>query len=298
MSDLRTVSAMDLVFYVARCVIAIMLAAASVLKIYAFVVYGESGAFAEWLVPVVAAIEILVVVQLCFSRRVAMVWWSTLLCLIMLAAMQGGRVIWARSESGYLGLLHLSPWVVLSICLAGIVVWVFVRPRGVNLFSMFSECRDLPGSLTGWEGGIVGVFAFACVFSVYTAAGFFSPVSDPQHGLVEIVPAVIELGEVTPGQPVVRNLRVQNNFGRSVTIVGGGSGCGCLTLDSLPVNVPAGETRMLRIEFIPGYADPQVAIEKPFYYYLDHPHQYSVKGVVRSFASNSETERNAELSNY
>jgi len=72
---------------------------------------------------------------------------------------------------------------------------------------------------------------------------------------IELVPA-LNLGDVTNGDVVTREVKVQNDGEASLIVASVSTSCGCTKASLEPMTIPAGGSGILRIEFDSGAHGP------------------------------------------
>ena len=133
---------------------------------------------------------------------------------------------------------------------------------------------ELRHELTGAFVGCVLAFLLGVAFS-------FPPLNNLvglQNNLTNRVNVVLEdsilSGEVSAGESIDFVVAVHNQSDSTVEIVGGGSSCGCVTLQSIPISIRPQETAHLNISVFAG--DEVGEFTRRIEYYLSSSRQFSL----------------------
>jgi hypothetical protein len=133
--------------------------------------------------------------------------------------------------------------------------------------------------------GIASGLLFA-LFLLSTAQG--QQVWRSGASATDVILQVREIPELVPGQNYETVVTLRNRSAKPIRVVGGGTTCTCVTLESIPLEIPAHGRRELAIRFKVG---EQLRGQKEFtsglVYYLEGGQQFNVRGVIQGTIDNS-----------
>jgi len=137
-------------------------------------------------------------------------------------------------------------------------------------------------------GTQIGV-AFGLLFALFllsTAQG--QQVWRSGASATEIVLQVAEIPELVPGQNYETVVTLRNRSAKPIRVVGGGTTCTCVTLESIPLEIAPHDTRELAVRFRVGeHLRGQKEFKNGLVYYLAGGQQFNVRGVVSGTIENS-----------
>lgn len=255
-------------FRLARTLLAIAFFVPALLKWRAFALYGVSGVIPPELMPLVIGGECAAALFVAVSNRLRFVWLAGLLILLALASYHLYAIGTGSQSCGCLGSVEVAHSTLLGSIAFALIVWCGLRPA--SDLNIQKNARD---SVT--EGACLGILTIGLLgcFLLLVSDGVDSQV-------VQISPKVVDLGLVPAEFPVAFSVYLANQSSEPVTITGGGVNCGCLTLQKLPLTIPARSGITLNAELIPQRDSPGVRRTQHFTYYLDLPRQHQVRGSV------------------
>lgn len=111
-----------------------------------------------------------------------------------------------------------------------------------------------PGSRRRDQRQVVACGLFAIVVEVACFLGVER--IDYSRELLVAAPGLVDVGTIPFGESVVVEVILQNRSRRDTTVVGGTSDCTCVTLDGLPITVPAGGQRPIPVRLSGAAAGP------------------------------------------
>jgi hypothetical protein len=167
---------------------------------------------------------------------------------------------------GCFGRILVSPWLTLGLdCgLIGLLTWG--RP---------SSALDLRGFLKPSSESLAGALQFfagtfvllAILFLILPFVASPGPMTDDSQ-VVTISPDMTELGEVQNAEVRDVTVTISNASSLPVRIVGGPSGCTVVTVDDLPVEIPAYGSADLRVR-IDFYGAASGAFRRQFEFFYE-----------------------------
>jgi hypothetical protein len=99
---------------------------------------------------------------------------------------------------------------------------------------------------------------------------------------------VAEIPELVPGQNYETVVTLRNRSAKPIRVVGGGTTCTCVTLESIPLEIAPHGTRELAVRFKVGeHLRGQKEFKNGLVYYLAGGQQFNVRGVISGTIENS-----------
>jgi hypothetical protein len=99
----------------------------------------------------------------------------------------------------------------------------------------------------------------------------------------EVVLQVGELPELVPGESYETVVTLYNRLSKPIRVVGGGTSCTCVTLENIPLEIPANSSRELAVRFKVGeHLRGQKEFTSSLVYYIEGGQQFLVRGSFRS----------------
>ena len=102
---------------------------------------------------------------------------------------------------------------------------------------------------------------------------------------------VLQVGEVPvlePGQSYETVVTLLNRSAKPIRVVGGGTTCTCVTLESIPLEIRAHGRRELAVRFKVGeHLRGQKEFKNGLVYYLEGSQQFNIRGVISGTIENS-----------
>ncbi|MBL8856344.1 MAG: hypothetical protein JNK57_20425 [Planctomycetaceae bacterium] len=103
----------------------------------------------------------------------------------------------------------------------------------------------------------------------------------------EVVLQVGEVPELVPGQSYETVVTLYNRLSKPIRVVGGGTSCTCVTLENIPLEIPANSRRELAVRFKVGeHLRGQKEFTSSLVYYLEGGQQFLVRGKVCGMIDN------------
>ncbi len=124
------------------------------------------------------------------------------------------------------------------------------------------------------------------LFTLSTAQGqqFWRPCVSA----TEVVLQVGEVPDLVPGESYETIVTLYNRLSKPIRVFGGGTSCTCVTLENIPLEIPANGSRELAIRFKVGeHLRGQKEFGTSLIYYLEGGKQFLVRGVVRGTVKKS-----------
>ncbi len=91
-----------------------------------------------------------------------------------------------------------------------------------------------------------------------------------------------EVPELVPGQRYETIITLYNRLSKPIRVVGGGRRCTCVTLENIPLEIPANSRRELAVCFRVGeHLRGQKEFTSSLVYYLEGGQQFLVRGDFR-----------------
>jgi hypothetical protein len=141
---------------------------------------------------------------------------------------------------------------------------------------------ETASSRSFWRRAAPGVGGISLVVLVYLAWSLFC-FGSVRDGLLfvkgvrlAIEPETVPVGAGRPGEERRARFRVRNLSGKPITLHGATTSCTCLSVDPLPVTIPAGREKPLGLSLVLR-GKPLQSFEQVVSYMTDLPEQPSVR---------------------
>jgi hypothetical protein len=235
---------------VSRC-LGVLLLAAAALKLHGLAIdpAGRSGLFSapEWQVAVVE-IEILLALWLLSGNRPIGSWITALLAFgsFAVASFYQGWIGYA--SCGCFGRVEVNPWLTFGLDVCVLAALIVGRP---DLQLLRASPRSALGTaLLPLGGGVIGTTA---VLALLVGAAHLS-FGSSQAALaylrgerLSVSPRLLEMGEGHAGETLDAAVELRNWADKPIRVYGGTSDCSCVATDDLPLSIPPGEARSVRV---------------------------------------------------
>ncbi len=181
-----------------------------------------------------------------------------------------------------LGDFKIPTWSLPVYNLLAVVVFAVVVAKA-NAPATFRSWRFLPD--LGTQAGVALGLLFG-LFMLSTAQGqqFWRSGANSN----EVVLQVGNVPELLPGQSYETFVTLRNRLSKPVRVVGGGTSCTCVTLEKIPLEIPANSRRELAVRFKVGeHLRGQKEFRSSLVYYLEGRKQFLVRGDFSGAIDNS-----------
>ena len=176
----------------------------------------------------------------------AIVWWVARCTFGWMAVVSLALGVTGQPSCGCFGAVRTSPWVALVLDLVVLRMLLQWRPESAT-------CQPEPvasgNRIVTAATFVLGVGLVLGMFAVGTSLFFGGSVGAALAFLrdepLSVSPAQVDFGEAEEGQILETSVEVGNWTTHEVRVVGGTVDCSCDAAKSLPVTIPAGQTRSL-----------------------------------------------------
>jgi len=179
----------------------------------------------------------------------ALLWTTAFIALLVVSAGSLVMGIQQRSTCGCFGRVQINPWYtfVLDLVLIGLLCWGREPANHLKRLAWRPSTQLLLGAIK-LLASTTGIFiALALALSIVDSnllPGFLSGAANPK---ISISPEVTDLGEVRDGEMHGFNVMVTIKSDRAIQVIGGTLLCNMDATDSLPVEIPAHDSRYIRV---------------------------------------------------
>jgi len=184
--------------------------------------------------------------------------------------------------------LEIPAWMLPIYNLVAIFLFAFAFRQAAGV-AMDSHSGGI-SSARWWPqpGEQVGIILGLTLFLFVSSTVQGQQLWRPGMGANEVVLQIPELGPLSPGSEYETEITIHNRLSQPIRIVGGGASCTCLTLDSIPLEVPGNGKRAVTVRFKVGkHLAGQQEFRNSLVYFLEGGRQFQVRGVVRGTIDNS-----------
>jgi hypothetical protein len=127
-------------------------------------------------------------------------------------------------------------------------------------------------------GVVIGLFFGLFMLSTSQGQQFWRPGAAAN----EVILQVGELPELVPGESYETGVTLYNRLSKPIRVVGGGTSCTCVTLENIPLEIPANSRRELAVRFQVGeHLRGQKEFTSSLVYYLKGGQQFLVRSSVK-----------------
>jgi hypothetical protein len=173
--------------------------------------------------------------------------------------------------------LFLPVYNLVAVALFSVIV---AEPRLTDALESKSRLPDF-GTQIGVALGLL-----LALFLLSTAQG--QQVWRSGASATDVVLQVGEIPELVPGQNYETVVTLRNRSAKPIRVVGGGTTCTCVTLESIPLEIPAHGRRELAVRFKVGERlRGQKEFKNGLVYYPEGGQQFNVGGVVHGTIDNA-----------
>ncbi len=238
-----------------------------------------------WLTLVGIVLEFWAASALLLAPRINAAWVGLGMHCVLLIA---GMGIWISGQNCQcfgdwkLAGAEIPAWVLPIYNLVAVAFFasIIVKTRVLNKVGATSRLPEF-GTQIGVALGLLFV-----LFLLSTAQG--QQVWRSGASATEFVLQVAEIPELVPGQNYETVVSLRNRSAQTVRVVGGGTTCTCVTLESIPLEIPAHGRRELAVRFKVGeHLRGQKEFRNSLVYYLEGCQQFQVRGTIRGKLSGS-----------
>jgi hypothetical protein len=176
-------------------------------------------------------------------------WGMALLTFLTFASVSGYLGWIGQASCGCFGALKASPWIAFGVDLIVLALLVVARPN-------WHETSHGPPAV--WRRifvrGLLLVMGAAAILGLVTGAAALAygsvegALARLRGDSVAIYPAPLDFGSGEQGQVLDSVLEVRNWTDRPIRVIGGKGDCSFVVTESLPVTVPAGDIRTIKVK--------------------------------------------------
>ena len=232
---------------VSRCLGLLLLAAAG-LKLYGFGVdpVAPLGVFsAPAFRFLVILFEVALGAWLLSARQQVGAWLVVLTTFGVFAVVSCYQGWLGQASCGCLGSkVSVNPWIMFAIDLAAVLALVIARPD-------LQPLKEHRARIARTALGVVGTYLILVgALGAVVHFGYGSIDSAMAHLRQERIsahPSLVDVGEGAPGEMREGAVELTNRTDHPIRVIGGTSDCSCTVLGDLPIAIPPGETRSIRI---------------------------------------------------
>jgi hypothetical protein len=145
--------------------------------------------------------------------------------------------------------VQVNPWITFSLDVAILAALWFGRP---DLQALRQNPRSgFAAALLPLAIGILGTALILASLAGIAHFGFGSTQAALAYlrgQRLSVYPALLDMGEGAPGETREANIQLQNWTGNPVRLYGGTSDCSCVATEDLPLTIPPGEGRSIRVK--------------------------------------------------
>lgn len=194
--------------------------------------------------------ELILGVWLLSGKNTLGSWLAALLTFGTFAAVSLRLGLVGKASCGCLGrAADISPWTAFGIDIVALFLLIIFHPDLEALRQqprrVVSRMLATTGLLLLMAAGIMAGLTAAGVFFFGSADAALAYLRDEPFSLT---PSIVDVGEGTGGEELQATLEVSNWTSGEIRLIGGSADCSCLTTSSLPVTIPAGETKSILIK--------------------------------------------------
>jgi Protein of unknown function (DUF1573) len=173
-----------------------------------------------------------------YQRRAALI--ALLSAFLVFTIVNSLAVYFGSVSCGCLGNLKTSPVNMLIFDLVALVFLAVVTARSsINV----ADCSQFAYFAVN---AVISISVMSLVI-VYLYGSSSAMMSKFRANAIYIENREVDFGELSRSTTTEKLVRVINNSGRTFRLIGGSSDCSCTLLDSLPLEIPDGESRQFKI---------------------------------------------------
>jgi len=257
----------------------------------------QDGIFsAPWLQVTAIELEFILGLWLLCNWLPRLAWLVSLLLFGMLSAASLYLALTGQASCGCFGQVKVNPWITFAIDTAAVATLLLFRPQANQTWSGTSDLFLVDNAKEKVEAQVLGILksifqtaALVAILLGILATGFLTLNNNPWYTLarlrgetLSVEPAVSLVGQGELGQTRLIPITLHNYSETSIRVIGGSVSCACMTLQDLPMTVPAGGTVTVNIEIT--FKGSPGRFSHSFRFFHDGPEQSTVgrfTGTVR-----------------
>jgi len=175
---------------------------------------------------------------------------GTFLCFAMVNVYQ---VLQGQRSCGCLGRVHIHPSITLLIdllALAGLGLCLRDQwNRGLlSRTRLRTQGRQARAKFVAVAVGCITLFSLIGLSAIAVYGSPHKALARLRNEHIAITPSVVDAGPAGPGESRDAYIRLQNWSDHTVVFLGGSDDCACSVTKELPVEVPSGESRVIKIQ--------------------------------------------------
>jgi hypothetical protein len=175
--------------------------------------------------------------------------WLAAVGTFSLFALISGYLGWmGQANCGCFGVIRASPWAAFTIDVIALTLLLLARVNRSTVSPAPQEARGV-----GFAGLLVGAVLILTLLAVgaWLRYGSLEAALARLHGQSLYAPTYVDFGSASAGQELVQDIILTNWTDAPIRVIGGTSDCSCVTTSSLPLTIPPGERRAVRVVLRP-----------------------------------------------
>ena len=151
-----------------------------------------------------------------------------------------------QANCGCLGKkVTVNPWIMFGVDLTAVAAPLLIgRP---NLKWIWDDRVQIARSLGSIVGGYLLLLGLATATAYLGYGSIDAAIASLRRERLSVHPSIVDMGEGAPGETRNANVELTNRTDQSIQVFGGTADCSCTVLANLPVTIPPGETRSVKV---------------------------------------------------
>jgi hypothetical protein len=179
------------------------------------------------------------------SRHYPWAAWVAAVLTFSLFALISGYLGWiGQAHCGCFGVIRASPWAAFAVDVTALTLLLLARVNRSTVSPAPQGARGV--GVAGLLAGAVLILTLLAVGALVRYGSLEAALARLQ-GLALYAPTYVDFGVAPAGQEVAQDITVTNGTDTPIRLIGGTSDCSCVTTSSLPLTIPPGERRAVRV---------------------------------------------------
>jgi hypothetical protein len=195
----------------------------------------------------VLLVEVLLGSWFLLGTHEATAWLVAMLLFAVFAVVSLGQGWIGETSCGCFGRIRVSPWTALTLDVAVLSCLSWARPQTLRLEQLKIEISSLVKPVLVGGGAVVIILGVLASIAWYGFGSIDEGIAHLRGEGISAYPRLVDFGSSQPGQMHEKQVTLKNWTVQSIRIVGATDNCSCVATHDLPLSIPAGEARKIKL---------------------------------------------------